>query len=299
MNKIVNQKYSRIKSLTDAYGIGIDHVEVIPDGRTNESFIVFFRDDRFFVRIAGEGTERYIDRKKEIYNISIAQKIGVSPRLLYTNKHDLLLEYIEGLSTTNQKILDNQRMLDKVTLQMRALHSSSEAFIGVFSFFDRAVMYRNEFLETGCGIPKELLECEDALFDLLHVADESNNDQSCPCHGDIVLQNFIIGDQRAYIVDWEYSTMANPYLDLASFCIQNDLTETREKHFLDSYFSDKSLKLNVAKHSLYKAAISFMWVYWHLNNVARDKQPEYNDPRWRLRFKNAIDNKNVWQRLAE
>ena len=127
--------------------------------------------------------------------------------------------------------------------------------------------------------------------------DECLCNDVCPVHSDIVMQNFIFTEERAYIVDWEYSTMSDRYLELASFCTQNILAPGAERMFLNSYFSGLDIRLEYDKFLLFKMSISFMWVYWHLNNVAHHKDAEYNNFRWRMHLNNAMMCKEEWEEL--
>ena len=56
-------------------------------------------------------------------------------------------------------------------------------------------------------------------------------------------------------------------------------------------------RMNYGKFLLFKMAISFMWIYWHLNNVAHNKDPQYNEYRWRMHLNNAVVCREDWERL--
>lgn len=289
-----------IKIMTDLRGIEIDYVEFVAGGKTNESYIVYSTSgQKYLARIAGKGTEGFIDRKKEMCNVAAADRMGVAPKLLCTNNNNLLLEYIDGICTTSQDILLTDGNIHKITKQLRKLHASLEYFEGNFSFIHDFQIYKKNFLATGYSIPDEMKKNEKELYDITKWVDESLHEDLCPCHSDIVLQNFIFTRERAYIVDWEYSTMASRYLDLASFCTQNILQPKTAKLFLDSYFSGADVEIDYGKFLLYKMSISFMWIYWHLNNVAHNKDTEYNKWRWRLHYNNAMECKNEWENLQK
>ena len=113
----------------------------------------------------------------------------------------------------------------------------------------------------------------------------------------IVLQNYVITKDRAYIIDREYSTQADRYLDLASFCTQNILASGGEEMFLKSYFRDSGREPDYKKLLLYKMSIGFMWIYWHLDRVAHDRDAAYNEYRWRMHLNNAIVCKEKWEAM--
>lgn len=287
-----------IKAMTDICKIEIDHIEFISGGKTNESYTVISKTgQKYLARIAGPGTDAFIDRKKEIHNVAVADRIGVAPKLLFANNNNLLLEFIEGICTTGQEILFLNGNVDKLTKQLRSLHESKECFKGHFSFINDFHLYKKDFLTTGYTIPDEMHEHEDELYDMTKWVDDKLSNDVCPVHSDIVLQNFIFTKERAYMVDWEYSTMSDRYLDLASFCTQNILGPGAERLFLKSYFKNSGYELDYQKLLLFKMSISFMWIYWHLNNVAHNKDAEYNEYRWRMHLNNAVVCKEEWEKL--
>ncbi len=293
-----NLEYTQdINKLAEKANINIEKIEFIPGGKTNKSYIVYSNKGKFLARIAGKGTEKFIDRTKEIKNVSIADKIGVGPRLICSDVNNLLLEYVDGICTTEQSIVFLNNNVDKLTKQLNKLHTSKEKFAGEFSFIKDFNIYKKDFLTTGYPIPEEMVKNETELLEITKWVEESLNVDKCPVHSDIVLQNFIFTNERAYIIDWEYSTMADKYLDLASFCTQNILGSGADIMFLNSYFKDLDEELDYGKFLLYKMSISFMWIYWHLNNVAHNKDATYNEYRWRMHLNNALVCKSEWEKL--
>lgn len=291
----INQRMPVISKLADKAGITVDHVTFIPGGKTNESYIVYAIDEkRYLARIAGAGTEKFIDREKEMHNVAVADRLGVAPKLFCTDNNNLLLEYIDGMCTTSQNILFFNNNIDKLTEQLRRLHSSSEPFVGKFSFIHDFHVYKKDFMSTNYPIPEEMKRSEEGLYEMTKWVDDHLSNDVCPIHSDIVMQNFIFTDDRAYMIDWEYSTMSDRYLELASFCTQNILAPGVERLFLKSYFSKSDAQLDYEKFLLFKMSISFMWIYWHLNNVAHNKDTEYNDYRWRMHLNNALMCKDEW-----
>ena len=294
----VSLRYPVIKKLTDTCQQEIERIEFIPGGKTNESYIVFCRNDKkFLARIAGAGTEKFIDRSKEMINVAVADQIGVAPKLYAKDGSNLLLEFIDGVCTTSQDILYFNNNVHKLTEQLRKLHSSPVEFKGHFSFIQSFEIYKRDFLSTGCSAPDEVKENEASLYSMVKWVEDKLINEMCPVHSDVVMQNIIFTDQRAFMVDWEYSTMSDRYLDLASFCSQNILAPGAEQMFLRSYFDGSATKPDHSKFLLFKMSISFMWLYWYLNNIAHKKDLEYNEFRWRMHLNNALVCKEGWESL--
>ena len=100
------------------------------------------------------------------------------------------------------------------------------------------------------------------------------------------------------MIDWEYSSSGDYYLDLANFVILNDLTPELEQSFLDSYESKLRGDFDYGKFLLFKMAVSFMWVYWHLGRLARNIQVDYNESHWKKCLSKAKRIKEQWQSLG-
>jgi len=57
-----------------------------------------------------------------------------------------------------------------------------------------------------------------------------------PSHNDLVLENILIGTTgRVWLIDWEYSSMASPYWDLAILCNAADFNQDLCAWLLDEY----------------------------------------------------------------
>ncbi len=70
-------------------------------GLTNLVYRVEAGDRRYLLRIAGAGTEAYIDRKVEGHNARVAAAAGVSAEVLHfdTDSGLMLARYLEGCVT--------------------------------------------------------------------------------------------------------------------------------------------------------------------------------------------------------
>ena len=195
-------------------------------------------------------------------------------------------------------MLENAETLDKVTTQLRNLHTSGAEFQGKFSFLNDYNVYRSDYFTVTTKVPAELAQVEEEIVALITQMEEKYAGANAPLHGDTALQNFMICKDRAYLIDWEYSSSGDYYLDLANFVILNDLTPELEKSFLRSYEDKMHGKLDYGKFLLFKMAVSFMWVYWHLGRLVRNIQIDYNESHWKKCLNKAIAIKAQWQTLG-
>lgn len=296
MEEQIQKRYAAIKSMTDSCGITIQDISFIAGGRTNEAYTVYGNDNKKYIaRIAGDGTEKIINRSRELCNIREAARVNIAPKVYCAENGNLLIEFLEGISKKDITMLQTPETLDKVTTQLRNLHVSGAAFQGKFSFLNDYNVYRADYFAVASEAPVEMEQVEKEIVALITRMEEKYAGANAPLHGDTALQNFMICKDRAYLIDWEYSSSGDYYLDLANFVILNDLSPELEHSFLGSYESKMQGKLDYGKFLLFKMAVSFMWVYWHLGRLARNIQIDYNESHWKKCLNKAIAVKAQWE----
>lgn len=299
MDEQIQKRYGAIKSMTDRCGIAIQDICFIAGGRTNEAYTIYGTNHKKYIaRIAGEGTEKIINRPRELHNIREAARVNIAPEVYCAENGNLLIEFLDGISKKDITMLENAEILDKVTTQLRNLHTSGAEFQGRFSFLNDYNVYRADYFTVASEAPAELAQVEEEIVALITRMEEKYAGANAPLHGDTALQNFMICKDRAYLIDWEYSSSGDYYLDLANFVILNDLTPELEKSFLRSYEDKMQGKLDYGKFLLFKMAVSFMWVYWHLGRLVRNIQIDYNESHWKKCLNKAIAIKEQWQTLG-
>lgn len=298
MDEQIQKRYGAIKSMMDRCGIAIQDICFIAGGRTNEAYTIYGTNHKKYIaRIAGEGTEKIINRPRELHNIREAARVNIAPEVYCAENGNLLIEFLDGISKKDITMLENAETLDKVTTQLRNLHTSGAEFQGRFSFLNDYNVYRADYFTVASEAPTELAQVEEEIVALITRMEEKYAGANAPLHGDTALQNFMICKDRAYLIDWEYSSSGDYYLDLANFVILNDLTPELEKSFLRSYEDKMQGKLDYGKFLLFKMAVSFMWVYWHLGRLVRNIQIDYNESHWKKCLNKAIAIKEQWQTL--
>ena len=299
MDEQIQKRYGAIKSMTDRCGITIQDICFIAGGRTNEAYTIYGTNHKKYIaRIAGEGTEKIVNRPRELHNIREAARVNIAPEVYCAENGNLLIEFLDGISKKDITMLENAETLDKVTTQLRNLHTSGAEFQGRFSFLNDYNVYRADYFTVASEAPAELAQVEEEIVALITRMEEKYAGANAPLHGDTALQNFMICKDRAYLIDWEYSSSGDYYLDLANFVILNDLTPELEKSFLRSYEDKMQGKLDYGKFLLFKMAVSFMWVYWHLGRLVRNIQIDYNESHWKKCLNKAIAIKEQWQTLG-
>jgi thiamine kinase-like enzyme len=204
-------------------------VEPLGGGITNRNFKVSVGDETFVLRIGGKDTELLgIDRRAEHAASRIAAELGLAPEVVEFVEPEgyLVTRYVEG------EVGDVD--VEQVGRALRRLHDGP-AFPASFDSFRVVEVYRAIALERGVAIP--------AAYDRAReVADGIERRRADvaprPCHNDLLNANFIADGRRAWIVDWEYAGMGDPFFDLGNFAVNHELDEEAEHALLAAYGSD-------------------------------------------------------------
>src|SRR5262245_56811447 len=92
----VREKLSRVARF--AAGVPPDIGIELLAGLTNRNYKITLGDERFVLRIPGEGTSEYINRKHEAVAARIAAEAGVNAEVLYFDEADglMLTRFVDG-----------------------------------------------------------------------------------------------------------------------------------------------------------------------------------------------------------
>ena len=96
---------------------------------------------------------------------------------------------------------------------------------------------------------------------------KKNVKNKCLTHIDAVPDNFLLytdekGKEKVRLIDFEYSGMQDPHVDIAMFCIYSLYNRKQIDHLIDIYFENKCTIKNRIKIYCYIAACGLLWSNW-------------------------------------
>jgi thiamine kinase-like enzyme len=222
-------------------------VRLLPGGACNENFTVEAADgQRYVLHVAGLETRRFaFDRSRGVEAHRSAAAAGVSPEILAVKLPEghSLIRWVDGPILTPEG-LRAPGMLAAVGRTLRELHEGP-AIDGSWSAFDDVRAYAETSRSDGRPLPDDLdellerMEEAEAVFSTLEI-------EARMCHNDLQLQNLIIGDERLWVVDFEFAGMANPYFDLGNLAVNGELSD-RELVDLIAAYAHESSEAQVAR----------------------------------------------------
>jgi aminoglycoside phosphotransferase (APT) family kinase protein len=189
--------------------------EMIGGGKVNRSFLVRTRRGRFVVRLnENAATDPGLDRERENALHGAAANAGLAPQIIYAcaDHSCLITDYLDGRLWTPH-YFTRMRDLRSLAQRLRALHSVPPPSMPRFDPMAAARRYAEAIVRADLqerGRIESLLGAGAAAFA------RSGSAARAPAivHMDLHHGNVLTAD-RVYFIDWEYSQVADPLLDLA------------------------------------------------------------------------------------
>lgn len=259
-------KSDAIAVIEEVFGVNagkITNIEVLKKGMTNRSFIFECRAENYIMRIPGEGTEELINRQDEAEVYSVINGTGICDDNIYLNPQN-------GYKIT--KFIKNSRTCDpleeedvkKCMAKLREFHEKRIIVSHTFDLFNQIEKYE-KLRGKEKSFYKDYLETREKIFSLREYIDKNK----CPyvlTHIDAVPDNFLFdlenGQEKLYLIDWEYAGMQDPHVDIAMFCIYAMYDRKRIDQTIDFYFGEKADRNVRIKIYCYIAVCGLLWSNW-------------------------------------
>lgn len=258
-----NLKSDAITIISEALGVDkseIVDINILKKGMTNRSFIFSCQNQRYIMRIPGEGTDSLINREEEATVYETIKNKGLCDDIVYINPSNgyKLTRYIE-----NSRVCDAEDKADLIACmeKLREFHSQKLKVNHNFDIFKQIDFYESLW-EGNPSVYRDYRNTKEHVLELKTYIDK-HKEEMCLTHIDAVADNFLFsenGDIR--LIDWEYAGMQDPHVDIAMFCIYALYSRTQVDELIDIYFKDKCSKETRYKIYCYIAACGLLWSNW-------------------------------------
>lgn len=245
-------------------------------GMTNRNFHLKTPDGEYAVRIAGDGTDEYIDRSIEAHNARAAARAEVNAEVVYFDVDSGLMvtRFIDdGETMSPEKFCTVPGAPERAGRVLRRMHESGETFRFRFELFSMI----DDYLQV---LEKEKATLPDGYHDAM---DESEQVREVlnfrpvalrPCHCDPLTENFIDTGDRMWLLDWEYSGMNDPLWDLGDLSVEAGFDSRHDEEMLQAYMGGMVTDAVLGRMVLYKAMCDLLWTLWGLIQHAHDNPAE-------------------------
>ncbi|HJR21915.1 MAG TPA: choline/ethanolamine kinase family protein [Dongiaceae bacterium] len=222
---------------------------------TNQTYRLDVGQDSYVVRVAGP-TTRYLDRAVETHNAAIAAELGLTPPVLYLDDRLLVTRFVAGARPLNAGDLGDPARLQQVGDLLSRLQRSPRPFRHERHPFGEIDRYLGEYAHARAVALRRALQPVEAA--LAH-----SPRPLVPAHVDASVANFLLGgDGRLWLVDWEFSSMADPAWDPASVMMQRTADDDEPaRGFVATVLGDAG-EATVARIGLFKTALCLVAGSW-------------------------------------
>ena len=242
----------------------ITNITVLKKGMTNRSFLFVCHNQKYIMRIPGEGTEKLIDRKREaeVYNIISDKKICDDNLYMNPENGYRITRFIENSRVCNPT---NREDVIKCMDKLRRFHQMNLTVSHEFNLFAQIEFY--ESLWNGeKSVYRDYQETKANVLSLRQYI-ETHADRKSLTHIDAVPDNFLFftneqGVEEVCLIDWEYAAMQDPHVDIAMFCIYSFYRKEQIDDLIQIYFEEACPFEIQVKIYCYIAVCGLLWSNW-------------------------------------
>ena len=260
-------------------------------GLTNHTYHVTLNDGKeYVIRIPGEGTQELIVRSDEKISTELAARLGIDVEMLYFGEDgSKVTKYIPNAVTMSADTLGEEQNIEQVAEIFRTLHSCGENTGVAFEVFDMAAGYEKIILNMNVSMFEDYQENKQRVMDIKEKIDKTIAVSKVPCHNDALCENWVKGNDRMYLIDWEYAGMNDGMWDLADVSIEASFNAEQDRLLLMNYLRREPEKMDWKHFLANKIYVDYLWTLWAKARVPYDGQPmeDWAQERY-LRMKNNI-----------
>lgn len=267
LDKNSSQLYDKsIELIKEAFKIKdseIKNITVLKKGMTNKSFLFEYNDSKYIMRIPGEGTDSLINRKQEANVYNVINNTGISDDIYYINPNNgyKITKYIE-----NARVCDPYNWNDvmKCMKILRDFHNLKLKINHEFDMFKQINFYESLWNgDKSIYIDYEVTKKN--VISLKKYVEKFPKEKTLT-HIDAVPDNFLFykeeSTEKIKLIDWEYSGMQDPHVDIAMFAIYSLYDRDKVDKLIDIYFEGNCTVENRIKIYCYISICGLLWSNW-------------------------------------
>ena len=257
-----NLQTDAISIIQDCFNVEVDEIKnitVLKKGMTNRSFLFECQNQKYIMRIPGEGTDHLINRKEEADVYQALENRQICDDVLYMNPDNgyKITAYLEDATNCDAENWDE---VEACMTKLREFHELNLTVAHHFDIFGQIDFY--ESLWNGeKSYFKDYETTKTAIFELKKWIDTLEKNETL-VHIDAVPDNFLFTKDGIRIIDWEYAGMQDPHVDIAMFCIYSLYSREQVDHLIDLYFKGDVSPIIRTKIYAYIASAGLLWSNW-------------------------------------
>ena len=242
----------------------ICNITVLKKGMTNRSFMFTCNDEKYIMRIPGEGTDQLINRDEEYEVYQVIKNQNICDDIVYINPKNgyKITKYIHDARVCDS---DNNDDLKKCMDRLKEFHNKKLKVNHEFNIFEKIDFYE-KLWEGNKSIYRDYEKTKNNVMSLIPYINK-HIEEKVLTHIDAVPDNFLfsIGDdgkEDIRLIDWEYAGMQDPHVDIAMFCIYALYDRGQVENIIDIYFDGNCPEETRTKIYCYISSCGLLWSNW-------------------------------------
>jgi CTP:phosphocholine cytidylyltransferase-like protein/thiamine kinase-like enzyme len=230
-------------------------------GMTNRSFVFSINNKPYIFRLPGEGTEKLINRKQEREVYTIIKSLGISDDVIYFDENTgyKITEYFLNARNTSAR---NRGDLEISMNVLRKFHQCGLKVRHSFDIESEISRYIILCNERNAIRYSDNEETYGKMKDLIALVKKINVPQVL-CHIDSNPDNYIrLADGSLRIIDWEYSGMCDPVMDISMYSIYSYYTKSEMDELFKIYLQREPDNNETTRLYIYAALGGYLWAIW-------------------------------------
>ena len=229
-------------------------------GMTNRSFVFEVNGERFVFRQPGLGTERLISRSQEKNNYELTKPYDITDEIIFFDGDSgvKITRYYEA------RVGDPYNDDDLVVMmaKLRDIHATKIKVDYKFDVGERIAYYESLANERDSILFDDYAKVRAWADELIAFRDALAIPEQLS-HIDYIFANVLFLDEGGVrVIDWEYSGMADPIIDVAMFSIYTYYSKEEMDKLLRLYLEREPTRQEEARLYMYVALAAFTWSIW-------------------------------------
>jgi thiamine kinase-like enzyme len=253
-----------IARLAALLGPRVGDVRPLAGGITNRNFRVTLGEGDYVVRLPGKDTNLLgIDREAECLANERAAELGLAPKVAAKLESPACLVtcFVEGHEMKPEELREPDAV-GQIAAALREFHDSGLTLPTEFQVVDIARDYAGVARERGGETPQPFEDSLASAGEVVQAVSDDPEHAPVPCHNDLLPANFLSGDERIVIVDWEYAGMGDRFFDLGNLAVNNEFGDEDEDRLLEAYFGEPPTPRRRASLKLFRFMSDFREAMW-------------------------------------
>lgn len=237
----------------------IRDIFILEEGKTNSSFRFTVRNKEYIMRIPGKGTDELVNRENEYAVYELLKGREISDKVIYLSSENgyKISKFIRGARTCDPY---NKEDVLKAMANLRKFHEYELELSHNFDLFNEIEKYE----KLRGSVPskyKDYKKTKENVFSLKKTINQFKK-KKVLCHCDSVPGNFLMAEDKVYLIDWEYAGMQDPHLDIAMFALSAMYTREELDELIGYYFWEGYNNQIKYKIYSYMAIAGLIWSNW-------------------------------------